>query len=79
MKAKTIIFIDLEGTLLEEKTGKANQQDLQNFIELINKLEHSTETSVSIHLVSPVEYLIMKKVKDYIDRNITAYTIKRCV
>ena len=76
MKAKTIIFIDLEGTLLEEKTGKANQQDLQNFIELINKLEHSTETSVSIHLVSPVEYLVMKKVKDYIDRNITEYNIK---
>ncbi len=76
MKAKTIMFIDLEGTLLNEENGKANQQDLQKFIGLIDKLEQSTESSVSIHLVSPVEYPTMKRVKDYINRNVTEYNLK---
>ena len=76
MKAKTIMFIDLEGTLLNEENGKANQQDLQKFIGLIDKLEQSTESSVSIHLVSPVGYPTMKRVKDYINRNVTEYNLK---
>lgn len=76
MKSKTIMFIDLEGTLLDEESGKVEQQNLYHFIDLINKLENSTSSSVAIHLVSPVEYTIMKMVKDYINSNITEYNRK---
>lgn len=73
MKDKTIMFIDLEGTILNEEDGKIQEQDLFDFIGLINQLEVSTESTVAIHLVSPVEYKIMKQIKDHIDFNIKKY------
>lgn len=73
MKNKTIIFMDLEGTLVNEENGNINDQHLDDFIGLIAKLESSTNSSVAIHLVSPIKYNIMKQIKDYIDMSISRY------
>lgn len=74
---KTIlIFSDLEGTILKEENGQYDEEEMQQFLAQIDKMQQMTDAEVRIHLVSPVYKEQMKKVMDDIDKSILRYNVK---
>lgn len=69
----TVFFIDLEGTLLNEGEENLCEENLTNFISLIDQVENLTQSKVDIHLVSPIPAYKMQEIKDDIDKNIARY------
>lgn len=68
-----LLFSDLEGTILNEKDGTYNDEDMYHFLEQIDKLQDITGARINIHLVSPIYLHEMQKIVDKIDRNINSY------
>lgn len=74
---KTIlIFSDLEGTILREEDGQYDENEMQEFIAQVDKMQQIAEAQVKIHLVSPVFKDVMKDVMDRIDDSIGRYNSK---
>lgn len=75
-KRKTILlFSDLEGTILRESDGDYSNEEMNEFLSQIDKLQDLTEARVHIHIVSPVYQEQMENMMDKIDRNIIRYNM----
>lgn len=74
-KKVILLFSDLEGTILSEEKGEYSEEEMNLFLEQIDRMQKSTNTKVHIHLVSPVFEKQMENVIDKIDRNIIRYNI----
>lgn len=70
---KTIIFSDLEGTILREKDRSYSDEDMFNFLKTLNLFNTLTESSPQIHLVSPISGTSMNKYINKIDKNIRSF------
>lgn len=68
-----LLFSDLEGTILRELDGLYSDEDMEQFLSQIDKLQTLTNSQVKIHLVSPVYQKQMEEVMSKIDRNIIRY------
>lgn len=75
-KKDILLFLDLEGTLLSEKTGKFEQDDMLSLLGEIDKLEEITKAKVHIGILSPVFKKDSEKIIDDIDRMIARYNIR---
>lgn len=77
MKDKKVIllFSDLEGTILGEENGNYSEEEMNLFLEQIDRMQKSTNTKIHLHLVSPVFESQMEKVIDKIDTDIIKYNI----
>lgn len=65
-----LFFTDLEGTILREKDGEYNDNEMFAFLEQLLQLEENTGAKVHIHIVSPVDIEMMKEIIAKIDKNI---------
>lgn len=72
-KKKILIFLDLEGTLIEEELGNLNEDKINGVLDSLSKLEEITNSELNIHIVSPVFIKTMEKVLDKLDRLIIRY------
>lgn len=74
MKRKTILlYSDLEGTLLREKDGKYDEEELNEFLSQIDKLQQKTDAMVKIHLVSPIDETFMNDILFDLDKIVSNY------
>lgn len=73
MSKITLLFTDLEGTLVNTHTGNFEPQDMYAFLSKIQRLQDLTGTKVHIHLVSPMYLKQMKATIDMIDDSIDQY------
>lgn len=78
MKKEVImLFLDLEGTIIEEEAGNINVERINTVLDSINKLEEVTQRKVNIHIVSPVSIESMGRIINDIDRMIVKYNINK--
>ena len=70
---RTIIFSDLEGTLLREKDRSYSDEDMFNFLQSLNLFTKLTDSILQIHLVSPISGDSMNKYMTKIDKNIRSF------
>ena len=70
---KTIIFSDLEGTILRESDRSYSDEDMFNFLQGLNTLTETTDSICELHLVSPVSGTSMNNFIDKIDKNIRSF------
>ena len=73
MKRKTIFFMDLEGTLVEDGTFHLDEKDFIEFLIQLSKIEEMTNSKISLNLVSPVNMQDMIQVKDRMNFNIEKF------
>lgn len=73
MKRKTIFFMDLEGTLVEDGTFHLDEMDFIEFLIQFSKIEEMTNSKISLNLVSPVNMQDMIQVKDRMNFNIEKF------
>ena len=52
--SRTIIFTDLEGTILRESDGQFDKEELFLFFEELKKLQNTLKSTVNIQIVSPI-------------------------
>lgn len=72
-KKVTLLFTDLEGTILRESDGQYDDEAMFKFLEQIDNLQNNTDSEVLIHIVSPIEVNFMEEILDKLDRNIYSY------
>lgn len=72
-KKKILMFLDLEGTLIEEELGNLNEDKINGVLDSLSRLEEITNSEVNIHIVSPVFMKTMEEVLDKLDRLIIRY------
>jgi len=70
---KTIIFSDLEGTILRESDNSYSDEDMFIFLQTLNTFSNITNSTLQMHLVSPVSSTAMNKYLDQIDQNIRSF------
>ena len=70
---KTIIFSDLEGTMLRESDHSYSDEDMFNFLQCLDCFCKTTNSIPEIHLVSPIEGKSMDKYLTKIDKNIRSF------
>lgn len=70
---KTIIFSDLEGTLLREADNSYSDEDMFNFLQSLNYICNLKNSPLQMHLVSPVSSDSMNTYLDKIDQNIRSF------
>ena len=70
---RTIIFSDLEGTILRESDRSYSDEDMFNFLQNLNNLTEITDSLCELHLVSPVSGMSMNNYIDRIDKNIRSF------
>lgn len=70
---KNIIFSDLEGTILRDRDNSYSDEDMFNFLQIINNFNKVTNAIPEIHLVSPVGGAFMDKCINKIDKNISSF------
>lgn len=76
-KSKVImLFLDLEGTIIEEEQGNLKENDFNNLLSSLDKLQTLRKASISMHIVSPVQATFMEKILDKLDTLIVKYNIK---
>lgn len=74
MERKNILFfLDLEGTILNEKTGDFEEENLNKLLKEIDELEKCTDAKVNIHIVSPILSEQVEQIVDKIDTTIMRY------
>ena len=74
MDKKTILlFMDLEGTLLSEETGKIRRDDFKRLLDEIDRLQRITGAQVSINLISPIQLDLMIGVVDRLNYYISSF------
>ena len=71
-----LLFMDMEGTLLSEETGKINREDFEMLLDQINELQKETNAQVKINLISPIQVELMADILDRIDSYIGGYNFK---
>ena len=75
-KKEIMVFLDLEGTIIEEELGQVNNDKINEILVSISKMEEVTGCKVNIHIVSPVFMHIMEEVVDKFDHTIIRYNRK---
>lgn len=71
-----MLFLDLEGTIIDEETGEMKADKIEGLLNQLNKLETNVGAKVNIHIVSPVFIDQMKKVMDKFDLIVAKYNSK---
>lgn len=72
-KKNILFFLDLEGTILNEKTGDFEEENFKKLLKEIDELEECTNAKVNIHIVSPILSEQVEQIVDKIDTTITKY------
>ncbi len=76
-KSKIImLFLDLEGTIIEEEQGQLKEQAFNNLLASLNELQKLRNASISMHIVSPVHAKFMEEILDRLDTLIVRYNIQ---
>lgn len=78
-KKLIMLFLDLEGTIMEEENGEMSEEKLTELFEALKRLETNTNSTVNIHIVSPIFMAQMEKVLDKLDTFIVRFNIKNNV
>ncbi len=65
-----ILFTDLEGTILRESDGQYDEDEMYQFLLMIDKLQKVSGMTVDIHIVSPMLPEMMKRILDKIDKSV---------
>lgn len=68
-----ILYSDLEGTILRESDGKYDDADMYNFLSQLDKLQQLTDSTVQIHIVSPIDQKTMTELLNKLDSSISSY------
>ena len=72
-KKTILIFLDLEGTILEEETGRIQKDRIEKLLDSLNRLENATGSVVNIHIASPVSIGHMERILDELNSMIVKY------
>lgn len=70
-----MLFLDLEGTIIEEENENIDVERINILLDSINKLEEITNRKVNIHIVSPVSIKSMGRIMNDLDKIIVRYNI----
>lgn len=71
-----LMFLDLEGTILGEETGDFKDEEMNNFLKEIERLQKSSNCKAQIHLISPIQLEHMQKIVERIDNLIFDYSVR---
>ena len=71
-----MLFLDLEGTIIEEEQEQLKEQDFNNLLASLNELQKLRNASISMHIVSPVHTKFMEEILDRLDTLIVRYNIQ---
>lgn len=74
-----MLFLDLEGTIINEETGEMEQDKIEELLKELNRLEKNVGAKVNIHIVSPVFIETMKTIMDKFDLVVAKYNTKNNV
>ena len=72
-RRETVLFTDLEGTILREADGKFSQEDMFELLAAVSEFEGLTNSKVQMHIVSPVYVSQMEEVMNEIDKCICRF------
>lgn len=71
-----MLFLDLEGTIIEEEYGKVKPENINKLLDSINELQQTTNLTVKTHIASPVSASSMNRILDELDYIIVKYNRK---
>lgn len=69
----TVVFSDLEGTLIDEELGKLDTKEFRTLINNFDAFSKKTNTQIKFVIVSPVEAKFMIPILDQIDTEFFKY------
>lgn len=72
-----MLFLDLEGTIIDEETGEMETEKIEGLLDELNRLEQNVGAKVNIHIVSPVFIKEMEKIMDKFDLIVAKYNSKK--
>lgn len=70
-----MLFLDLEGTIIDEEKGTIKGESINKLLDSINKLQDTVNLPVKIHIASPVSADKMEEIIDQLDRRIARYNM----
>jgi hydroxymethylpyrimidine pyrophosphatase-like HAD family hydrolase len=70
-----LMFLDLEGTILNENTGDFEENDMFGFLKEIDNLQKELNSKAYMYIVSPMYMQSVAKILDKMDTAIAKYSI----